>query len=126
MTAEPTRIIALLLVALGGGAGAALRFAVYQAVDASRFPWPTLTANLVGCLLIGILAPLLLERPAAWLLIATGLLGGFTTFSSFGLDALGLLQAGRTGAALAYLTLSVCGGLLLCAVGFWVSSHAIR
>ncbi len=126
MTAEPTRLMAFLLVALGGSVGAALRFAVYQIVDATRFPWPTLSANLIGCLAIGALAPLLLERPAAWLLVATGLLGGFTTFSSFGLDALTLLQAGRPSAALGYLGLSVGGGLLLCAGGFWMSSQAMR
>lgn len=126
MTGEPTRLVAFLLVALGGSVGAALRFGVYQLADASRFPWPTLTANLVGCALIGAMAPSLLERPAAWLFVATGVLGGFTTFSSFSLDALTLLQTGRTGAALVYLGLSVGGGLLLCALGFWMGSLAIR
>lgn len=126
MTPEPTRLVAFLLVALGGGVGAAARFAVYQVVDASRFPWPTLAANLIGCLCIGALAPLLIQRPAAWLLVATGLLGGFTTFSSFGLDALSLLNAGRTHAALAYLALSVGGGLGLCALGFWASTRAMH
>lgn len=111
---------ALLLVAFGGAIGAAARYgvAVWLSASMATFPWHTLAVNLIGSFLIGLALPALLNRPAAQLLVVTGLIGGFTTFSAFSLETLSLMQAGRPGAALLYVVASVLGGLLLAALGF--------
>lgn len=101
-------------VALGGALGACLRFLFTQVV---RAPLGTLVVNVAGSLAIGVLAVWLLgpkgPAPAAPFLI-TGILGGFTTFSAFSLDALRLWQTGQPAQALAYVAASV--GLSLAAV----------
>jgi len=110
-----------LLVALGGALGAVLRYSTGLALprpDATAFPWATLGVNLAGSLAIGLLAPVLARHDAARLLLITGVLGGFTTFSAFSLDALTLVQAGRPGLAALYIAGSVLGGLALCALGW--------
>lgn len=123
-----------LLVFVGGGLGALLRYGVGLALpraDAAAFPTATLAVNLAGSLLIGavagaLAAPLgagplsglpLAGREAARAFGVVGVLGGFTTFSTFSLDTLALVQAGRTGTALAYVVASVLGGLALAALG---------
>jgi CrcB protein len=75
-------------VAAGGVVGALGRFAVVAATDAA--PWATFTVNAVGCLLIGAVAALVRPDGVARLFLGTGVLGGFTTFSAYALDALGL------------------------------------
>ncbi len=111
---------AFLLVALGGGVGAAARFGVslWLADAAQRFPVHTLAVNLAGSFAIGVLGPALARQPAGRLMLVTGLLGGFTTFSAFSLEAVALVQAHRAGAAFAYVAVSVGGGLALAALGF--------
>lgn len=106
-------------VALGGAVGSVLRFLASTWVTAQ---WPrhfylgTLAVNLVGCLLIGLLAGFFLLRsdlPAELRVgLIAGVLGGFTTFSSFSLELLKLLEAGRLPEAAGYLLCSVIGGLL--------------
>jgi CrcB protein len=106
-------------VALGGMLGTLLRFATSNWVS-SHFPQhfygATLAVNLVGCLLIGYLYGLFLLRPEVPLALRAGLivgfLGGLTTFSSFSLDTLRLLESGQAPLALGYATLSVLGSLL--------------
>lgn len=118
-SASLSHAAAALLVALGGAVGAVVRYAVGMwAVPDARWPWGTLAVNLVGSLAIGLLAPSLARHDAARLLVVTGVLGGFTTFSAFSLDALALLHAGRAGAALGYVAVSTVGGLALCALGW--------
>ncbi|HEY0085337.1 MAG TPA: CrcB family protein [Allosphingosinicella sp.] len=115
----------LLLVMIGGAAGAGLRFEAGRlslARTGTFFPWATLGVNLLGSLLIGLLAALLLhtgsaDRPA-WLLLSVGLLGGFTTFSAFSLDLLRMLEGGQPLAAAGYAAASVAGGLALAAAGY--------
>ncbi|EYD73448.1 fluoride efflux transporter FluC [Limimaricola hongkongensis] len=109
----------LALVAMGGATGASLRFLVGQAV---AFPMGTLAVNVTGSLAIGALW-VLLEGRAAQLapLLVTGLLGGFTTFSAFSLDALRLAEAGRGAAALAYVAGSVILSIMACASGLWIA-----
>ncbi|BCD88354.1 putative fluoride ion transporter CrcB [Pseudomonas solani] len=108
----------VLSVAVGGIAGTLLRFAAGNWVNAH---WPrhfylgTLAVNIVGCLLIGFLYGLFLQRPEVPVEIRAGLmvgfLGGLTTFSSFSLDTLRLLESGQLPLALGYAAVSVLGGL---------------
>ena len=112
-------IVTVLAVALGGALGTLARFFTGNWVNAN---WPqhfygaTLIVNLVGCLLIGVLYGLFLMRPEVPLPLRAGLivgvLGGFTTFSSFSLDTLRLLDSGQAPLAFGYLAASVLGGLL--------------
>ena len=111
-----------LLVAAGGALGSVARWALARALDrwlaAAVLPVGILTVNVIGCLLIGlVLGTGLRGQPVAGesarLLLATGVCGGFTTFSTFSHQTLTLVQAGRLGAALAYAGLSV--GLSLAA-----------
>jgi CrcB protein len=109
----------LIAVALGGAAGAVLRYLVGLAVV---FPLGTLTVNVVGSLMIGIIwAVCNAKGLQAWLpLLMTGFLGGFTTFSAFSLDTLRLVEAGRLAAAGGYVMASVLLSLAACAVGLWI------
>ena len=114
MTAMST-LAAYLSVAAGGALGATLRFALSGAAlraFGAGFPWGTLLANVLGGFAMGLAAGLLVERgPAAWGRLApfvtTGLLGGFTTFSAFSLDAVTLAERGRGLAAAGYVSVSV-------------------
>lgn len=109
----------LALVAFGGATGASLRFLVGQAL---AFPMATLAVNIAGSLAIGALFVLLQGRGAALApLLITGVLGGFTTFSAFSLDTLRLVEAGRAGAALAYVSGSVLLSIAACAMGLWIA-----
>ncbi|MEA3064464.1 MAG: fluoride exporter [Sphingomonadales bacterium] len=119
---------ALLLVMIGGAAGAGLRWefgrlALRQL--GAGFPWGTLGVNLIGGLLMGMLAGAITaqgsaERPL-WLLLGVGLLGGFTTFSAFSFDLFAMLERGRAGGAMLYVAASVLGSLLLLALGWWAA-----
>lgn len=103
-----------LLVAIGGAIGSVLRY--YVGLWALRaagpgFPWGTLAVNLVGCFLIGVLAEVIGRKFGGSvelrLLLITGGLGGFTTFSAFSLDTLLLIERGEMTAALLYIASSV-------------------
>lgn len=109
----------LLFVMVGGAIGSGARFLTGQATLAAFGPgWPsgTLTVNLLGSLLMGVLAGVLARFGGGgetWrLLLGTGMLGGFTTFSAFALDTLNLVERGTSGTALAYVLISVGGGLI--------------
>lgn len=112
----------ILIVALGGALGATCRFMAQAAMPFSS-RWGLITINLLGCLLIGIVWRLLPSR-ALSLLLVTGVLGGFTTFSSFSFDTLTLLREGRWAEALGYVAVSVLGGLALTALG-WYATGAL-
>jgi fluoride exporter len=115
-----------LLVALGGAIGSVARWAAVFLVGQQvglTYPWGTLSVNLVGSFLIGLIAALaraasLGVTPDVRLFLVTGVLGGFTTFSSFSLESLGLLQRGPIGPALAYVLGSVALGLTAAWLGF--------
>jgi len=92
----------VLLVAAGGAVGATVRYAVNVAFlsrTASGFPWHTLAVNVVGAFLLGVLAVLTAERgilPAEYsLMLGTGVLGGFTTFSAFAYESVVLIERGQ-------------------------------
>lgn len=110
---------AVLAVAAGGVVGTLMRFAAGNWVTAhypQHFYGATLAVNIVGCLLIGYLYGAFLLRPEISLEVRAGLivgfLGGLTTFSSFSLDTLRLLESGQAPIAIGYAVLSVLGGLL--------------
>ena len=113
-----------LLVALGGALGSMVRYGVGLAfpLEPGRWPWATFTVNLVGCLLIGGLWALN-ERfsvltPAMRQLLMIGFLGGFTTFSAFGLEALTMWRNGQTGMMLVYLFTSSSLGIVSALLGY--------
>ena len=112
-----------LLVFVGGGLGALLRYAAGRAALLAGWapPLATLGVNIVGCFAMGLLAGWFAHRggPASVkIFLVTGLLGGFTTFSAFGLDTLTLYQRGAIGQALAYIAASLVISLLVVAAGF--------
>jgi fluoride exporter len=109
----------ILIVAVGGAVGSVCRFltgVVVTRLVGPAFPWGTLTVNVVGSFAIGFLAELVARKLNASmemrLLIVVGFLGGFTTFSSFSLDTIALIERGATAAALSYVLASVVISLL--------------
>ena len=116
-----------MLVAIGGAIGAVMRFYVSETVPTSTFPWATLSVNLVGSLLLGTVAAgaltsMLSESQA--LLLGAGLLGAFTTMSTFSVETITLVEAGEWRAATTYVMVSAVGGPLLAFVG-WKSGQAV-
>lgn len=98
----------ILSVAVGGALSAVCRYLLGNFISrasGSALPWGTFAINIIGCFCMGLLMTLIVERgllPAAWrLLLCVGLLGGFTTFSSFGYESLMLLTEGNIAAAAA-------------------------
>lgn len=119
----------LLWVALGSGAGGALRFLISRALIGcdgwGALPFATLLVNLAGSLLLGFLSGLAARGtmlpPQAKLLLTTGLCGGFTTFSTFVGENIDMLLTGDAVKAIGYSALSLGGGLVLFYAGFWAS-----
>jgi fluoride exporter len=120
----------ILLVALGGAVGSVARFklsgyVLHHTID-WRFPAGTFAVNVLGCLVAGILAGLAekydLFAADLRLLLFTGFLGGFTTFSAFGLETMFLLQRGQAWIAGLNVVLSVAAGLLALWLGFGLAS----
>ena len=116
----------IVLVALGGGAGAVLRYlsglAAFRLLGPG-FPWGTAFVNVAGSLAMGFCAALLVERLQSRqlpFLLMTGVLGGFTTFSAFSLDAISLIERGRLMAATAYIGGSVVLSIAALALGLWL------
>lgn len=103
-----------LAVALGGAAGSVARYAVQHIPAlATDKTWPTVAVNILGCLLIGIAATVFERRVAdaeLRLLCVTGFLGGFTTYSTFMLDAATLLRSGEYRPVAVYLLVTLAGG----------------
>lgn len=119
-------ITTLLQVGLGGAIGAMLRFGAglgLSRLQGGPFPLGVLPVNVVGSFLMGVLFVWSLERGTGYLspFLMTGILGGFTTFSAFSLDAVMMWENGQPGQAAAYVALSVIlsiGGL---ALGVWLA-----
>jgi CrcB protein len=121
-----------LWVALGGAVGAAARYGV-SLWTVQRwgwsFPWGTLAVNMTGSLAIGLLMTVLLGRnadPSFRLLLVTGFLGGYTTFSAFSYETLALLLERRWDVAVLYAVGSVLFGLLACALGLGLGRMLVR
>lgn len=114
----------LFLVMLGGAIGSAARYGVGRAGVAllgPAFPWGTLAVNLVGGFLMGLLGASLLRfgpnAEQARLLLGVGVLGGFTTFSSFSLETFAMIERGDVLVALGYVLASVIGAIGTLAIG---------
>lgn len=127
-----------LYVALGGGIGAALRYLTSSLVTrlaggftwAAAMPLGTLAVNVIGCLVIGFLAPTLASlvpaRPKLTLFLVTGVLGGFTTMSSFSNETLTLFQSGQQALAIGYAvgTFALC--MCAVAIGAALAGFVVR
>lgn len=113
----------LLYVFLGGGIGAGLRYLVSLMYSStSGFPWATITVNLVGCFAIGVFWEIAGRTEWIQSLLIIGVLGGFTTFSSFGLDGYKLLQQGAFTQFASYVLISNIVGLFLVYLGTQLGS----
>ena len=116
----------ILMVGAGSFLGGAARYAISLAMKtlSKGFPWATLAANLIGCLLIGILWGCFSRSSndgSSWALFMTvGFCGGFTTFSTFSKEALMMLQAGNFWSFAGYVALSITAGIALVALGYWL------
>jgi len=117
----------LLLVAVGGGLGTALRFGVGRwaiALMGPGFPFGTFAVNLIGGFLMGLLAGWLARFGEGGeelrLLLGVGVLGGFTTFSAFSLEVYNMITRAEVALAAAYATSSVAGSVLAVLAGVWV------
>ncbi len=129
----PPPLVASTYVALGGGTGALLRYQIGRAMTlwlgpntVTAFPWATLTCNVLGSLAMGLLAGFLARHGGAgehWrLFVGVGLLGGFTTFSSFSLEMMLLIERGQPALALSYAFISLMAGL----TGLYLGLIAMR
>jgi fluoride exporter len=111
-----------LLVGLGGGLGSMLRYATSLLVNSRTFPYATLTVNIIGGFIIGVVFAFSIKNEAssdAWkIFLATGICGGFTTFSAFSLENMGLLQTGKYGLAAVYIAASITLGILAAFLGY--------
>ena len=114
---------------IGGAAGSMLRYGIGAVVSryvAHTFPIGTFSINVIGSLIIGILFGLVARnqwlQEGGMLLLASGFCGGFTTFSTFALENVNLMQKGQSLMAFIYLGASVIVGLLLCRMGIWLAS----
>ena len=117
----------LLLVMAGGAIGAAFRYNLSRVAAeqmGEAFPWGTWIANLLGGLLAGLLAGFLIgEGPQGEplrLFLGVGVLGGFTTFSAFSLEAATMIERGDVAMAAAYAVSSVAGSLVMLFIGLWL------
>lgn len=118
--------LSLFAVAAGAVLGALLRYLTNVAAQhwlGPRFPWATLTVNVVGCFLAGALLAWLMRgavSEASRLFWMVGFLGALTTFSAFSVETLALLQSGAASKALLNIAVNVAGSLLAVTIGFWL------
>ena len=111
-------LMQLVYVALGGAVGSVLRALIGRAV---AFPFGTLSVNVVGSFLIGLVwAAGVGKAPILHPFLMLGVLGGFTTFSTFSLDVLRLIQDAQHGSAILYVLASVILSITACALAIWL------
>lgn len=122
----------LFLVMAGGAVGSGARYLTGRwmlAAFGPGFPWGTLTVNLLGGILMGALVGVLARVSVSgenWrLLLAVGVLGGFTTFSAFSLDTVTMLQRGDFGLAAGYVLVSVVGSVMALSAGLSLTRIAL-
>ena len=116
----------ILLVGLGGFVGSILRYIISETIQArsvGSFPYGTLAVNVMGCLVIGVIFGMSSKTsysPELKYFLATGLIGGFTTFSAFSYESFILFREGQIWNAAVYIALSIILGLLATMLGFQV------
>lgn len=113
----------IISVAFGAAIGGILRFMIsfWFRSDAGKFPYATCFINIIGSFLLGVIIAWSLKHSmpsSVKLFLATGFCGGFTTFSTFSLDWLGLMQSGQSMTGLSYILISVIGGLVFAWIGY--------
>ena len=125
-------ISSLLIVGVGSFIGGAIRYLLslfMKNLCGQGFPWGTLSVNLLGCFLFGIVFAIFSKSSSTdstlYLLLTTGICGGFTTFSTFANESIQMLQHGNIFGFIAYVATSVMAGLALIALGYWIAK-AIR
>ncbi|WP_276372968.1 fluoride efflux transporter CrcB [Chryseolinea sp. H1M3-3] len=118
----------LLIIGLGGFVGSVFRYVTVRLVDDklnALFPYGTLTVNIIGSFLLGIIYMLAIRKTGLTengrLFLGVGFCGGFTTFSAFTLENFNLIQQKLIGTSVLYISLSVVAGILALAAGVWVS-----
>jgi fluoride exporter len=115
-----------LLVFVGAGLGGVLRYVISNFIqwDGTSFPWGTFTINLLGCVLLGFVLGFVVKQEhfsyEYKLLLATGICGGFTTFSALSAEALQLIKQGQLSMAITYILASVLLGVVACFGGGWL------
>lgn len=120
-------IKSLILVALGGGLGSVIRFITNLIISKNmpgKLHFATLTVNILGCLLIGFLIGYLNKQSESEnlkLLLVTGFCGGFTTFSTFGLENYSFIQSGNLTTSLLYMAFSIIVGILFVGLGIYLA-----
>jgi CrcB protein len=121
-------MVAVLLVGAGGFIGSAARYAAGGLVHrftGFTFPWGTVAVNIFGCFLIGLIAALSESRqmltPEIRLLVMVGILGGFTTFSTFGFETFQLLRDGELLRAIFYAGIQLLAGLIMVWIGYTIA-----
>ncbi len=109
-----------IFIGVGGAVGSMLRYGVGLWFGSTRFPWATLSVNVVGSFALGILFTYALGRWSTTVTtgLAVGLIGGFTTFSTFAWEGFTMTQAGEVSRAVTYLGLSLIGGLFAALLGY--------
>ena len=116
----------ILLVGAGSFLGGIFRYLLSELIQSKTslsFPYGTLTLNLIGCFAIGLVYGLVEKGQIniEWrLLIATGILGGFTTFSAFSMETFSLIRVGNMWHAILYVSLSIVIGILATVIGFTI------
>ncbi|MBO7305320.1 MAG: fluoride efflux transporter CrcB [Bacteroidales bacterium] len=120
-------ISSLLIVGVGSFIGGAIRYLLslfMKNLCGQGFPWGTLSVNLLGCFLFGIVFAIFSKSSSTdstlYLLLTTGICGGFTTFSTFANESIQMLQHGNIFGFIAYVATSVIAGLALIALGYWI------
>jgi CrcB protein len=123
-----TTLVLVIAVTIAGGLGSLARYGISNHFHGDALPWATVAINVVGSFLLGVLVVL----PASWLsaqsreALGVGLLGGFTTFSTFSVQAFLDAEAGEPGKALAYVVASVVLGIGAAAVGYFAARAIIH
>jgi CrcB protein len=114
-----------ILVALAGALGAVARYSIGRAVGVTRFPWATLAINLSGSFVLAAVFTTVVHRRVSADLataISVGFLGAYTTFSTFAWETYDMGRTDRQGAATAYVTVSIVGGI----AAAWLGHHVTR
>jgi len=118
----------LLIIGLGGFLGSVARYVTTKLVDdklSPAFPYGTLTVNILGSFLLGIIYIIALRKAGLTengrLFLGVGFCGGFTTFSAFALENFSLMQEKFVGTSLLYISVSIVGGILALVAGVWVA-----